>query len=170
MADLCAEHYSWTATGDESNPDAATVQERAVAFLSRLDTLFMEGNILAMPQTFTGVTLMFLRGTSRYTCCNSVQIVDQAPSSKLLCTWLQQHGRSAPDEAHGPLSSATRGFKRVLLVHERFQGPTGERRPKAARRDKGIERDLPHSRRADRFWRCRQDPCCIYRSFLQNAR
>ena len=75
MADLCAEHYSWTAGGDESNPDAATVQDRAAAFVSRLDTLFMEGNILAMPDTFTGVTLKFLRKTSRYSCCNSVQIV-----------------------------------------------------------------------------------------------
>ena len=28
------------------------------------------------------------------------------------------------------------------MLHERFQGPTGERRPKAARRDKGIEREL----------------------------
>ena len=75
VADLCAEHYSWTATGDESNPDAATVQDRATAFLSRLDTLFVEGSIIAMPDTFTGVTLKFLRGTSRYSCGNSVQIV-----------------------------------------------------------------------------------------------
>ena len=312
MADLCAEHYSWTATGDESNPDAATVQDRAAAFLSRLDTLFMEGNILAMPDTFTGVTLKFLRGTSRYSCCNSVQIVglgdwntqpardaikaalrrvqtivanvkenmklyrakyswlhsfaafrlpspltatdagvteaakeaeaclrricseaslpeekaivelrrilkraewqkrdgcttrqawgravaewpelhigrrlvelfliwktssgnlerrfrrfgevhcperarlldasvedvsivDQAPSSKLLRTWLEQQERSEPGEAHGPHSSASRWFKRVLLLHERFQGPTGERSRKAARRDKGIEREF----------------------------
>ena len=66
LADLCAEHYSWLATGDKSNPDAATVQARAAAFLSRLDTLFMEGAILGMPDTFTGVSLRFLRGTSRY--------------------------------------------------------------------------------------------------------
>ena len=75
LADLCAEHYSWTATGDESNPDASTVEDRAAAFQSRLDTLFVEGNILAMPDTFTGVTLQFLSSTSHYQCCNSVQIV-----------------------------------------------------------------------------------------------
>ena len=75
LADLCAEHYSWTATGDESNPDASTVEDRAAAFQSRLDTLFVEGNILAMPDTFTGVTMRFLRGTSRYSCGNSVQDV-----------------------------------------------------------------------------------------------
>ena len=312
MADLCAEHYSWIATGDASNPDAATVRDRATAFLSRLDTLFMEGNILAMPDTFTGVTLKFLRGTSRYPCCNSVQIVGlgdwnaqpardaikaalrrvqtlvanmkenmklyrakyswlhsfaafrlpspltatgagvaeaakeaetclrricseaglpeeeaivelrrilkraewhlrdgcttrqawgraaaewpellvgrrlvelfliwktssgnlerrfrlfrevhcperarfldtsvedvlivgQAPSSKLLRMWLEQQERSDPGEAHGPHSSASRWFRRVLALHERLQGPLVERRPKAARRDKGIEREV----------------------------
>ena len=41
LADLCAEHYSWLATGDKSNPEAATAQARAAAFLSRLDTLFV---------------------------------------------------------------------------------------------------------------------------------
>ncbi len=35
LADLCAEHYSWLATGDKSNPDAATVEARAAAFLSQ---------------------------------------------------------------------------------------------------------------------------------------
>ena len=75
LADLCAEHYSWLATGDKSNPDAATAQARAAAFLSRLDTSFMKGTILGMPDTFTGVTLRFLRGTSRYPCGSSVQIV-----------------------------------------------------------------------------------------------
>jgi hypothetical protein len=75
LADLCAEHYSWLATGDKSNPDAATVEARAAAFLSRLDTLFMEGTILAMPDTSTGVTLRFLSRTSRYPCGTSVQIV-----------------------------------------------------------------------------------------------
>ena len=36
LADLSAEHYSWVASGDESNPDATKVQERADAFLERL--------------------------------------------------------------------------------------------------------------------------------------
>ena len=75
LADLCAEHYSWLATGDKSNPDAATVEARAAVFLSRLDTLFMEGAILGMPDSFTGVTLRFLQGTSRYPCGVGVQIV-----------------------------------------------------------------------------------------------
>ena len=34
LADLCAEHYSWVATGDKSNPDAASVQSRAQEFLT----------------------------------------------------------------------------------------------------------------------------------------
>ena len=75
LADLCAEHYSWVATGDKSNPDAATVQARAAAFVSRLDTLFGEGTILGIPCTYTGVTLKFLRETSRYPCGASVQTV-----------------------------------------------------------------------------------------------
>ena len=75
MAALCAEHYPWVATGDKSNPDAATVQARAAAFVSRLDTLFMKGAILGMPDTFTGVTPRLLRGTSRHPCGASVQIV-----------------------------------------------------------------------------------------------
>ena len=69
-------------------------------------------------------------------------MVDQAPSSKLLRMWLEQQERSEPGEAHGLQSSARRWFQRVLRLHERVQGPTGERRPKAARRDKGIEREL----------------------------
>ena len=75
LADLCAEHYSWVATGDKSNPDAASVQSRAQAFLHRLDTLFVRGNILAMPDTYTGATLQFLRETHRFPCGNGAQIV-----------------------------------------------------------------------------------------------
>ena len=319
LADLCAEHYSWLATGDKSNPDAATVQARAAAFLSRLDTLFMEGTILGMPDTFTGVTLRFLRGTSRYPCGNSVQIVglgdwttqavidtvkaalrrvqtivanakenmklyraehswlhaftafrlpsplsatdagateaateaeaclrricreaslseekaiaqlrrllkraewhqrdgcttrqawgraaaewpelhigrrlvelflvwktssgnverrfrrfaevhcperarlldtsveecalvDQAPPSKLLRSWLQQQERTEPGEAHGPHSTAGRWYRRVLQLHERFQARMAERRPRAERRDKGIAREPRPDRRTE---------------------
>ena len=75
LADLCAEHYHWLATGDKSNPDPGTVQARADAFLSRLDTLFIKGLILGMPDSFTGVTLSFLREMSRYPCGKGVQIV-----------------------------------------------------------------------------------------------
>ena len=81
LADLCAEHYSWVATGDKNNPDAAAVQARAAAFLSRLDTLFMKGMILVVPESFTGVTLHFLRGTSRYPCGNSFQTVGLGDST-----------------------------------------------------------------------------------------
>ena len=69
-----------------------------------------------------------------------ISIVDQAPSSKLLRTWLEQQERSEPGEAHGHHSR--RWYKRVLMLHERLQGPTEWRRPKAARRDKGIEREF----------------------------
>ena len=37
LADLSAEHYSWVATGDLANPDAATVMERRDRFYNRLD-------------------------------------------------------------------------------------------------------------------------------------
>ena len=76
------------------------------------------------------------------TSVEDLSMVDQAPSSKLLRMWLEQQERSEPGEAHGLQSSARRWFQRVLRLHERVQGPTGERRPKAARRDKGIEREL----------------------------
>ena len=76
------------------------------------------------------------------TSVEDVSILDQAPSSKILRMWREQQERSEPGEAHGPHSSASRWFKRVLRLHERVQGPTGERKPKASRRDKGIEREF----------------------------
>ena len=72
---MSAEHYSWVATGDKSNPDAASVQSRAAAFLSKLDALFVQGHILGIPDTYTGVTLGFLKGTKRFPCGNGVQTV-----------------------------------------------------------------------------------------------
>ena len=61
LADLSAEHYSWVATGDEANPDASTVMERVDKFRSRLDVLLLQGHILKMEETFTGVTLTYLK-------------------------------------------------------------------------------------------------------------
>ena len=66
LADLSAERYSWVASGDEANPDATTVQARAEAFLSRLGTLFDDALVLTLPETYTGVTLEFLKTTSYY--------------------------------------------------------------------------------------------------------
>ena len=283
MAALCAEHYPWVATGDKSNPDAATAQARAAVFLSRLDTLFMEGAILGMPDTFTGVTLRFLlarpehdllhaftafrlpsplsatgagaaqaataaaeaeaclkricreaslseqkgiaelrrllkraevhqRGgcTTRQawgraaaewpeldtgrrlvelflvwktssgnverrfrrfaevhcpgrarlldTTVEECALVDQAPPSKLLRTWLQQQERTVPAAAAtagaDPHSPARRWYRRVLLLHERLHAST--RAPRAERRDKGITRESrPDSRTEADFGRKR---------------
>ena len=75
LADLCAEHYSWVATGDKGNPDAASVQARAASFISRLEALFDDGTVVGMPDTFTGDTMKFLRQTHRYPCGNGVQTV-----------------------------------------------------------------------------------------------
>ena len=75
LADLSAEHYSWVATGDKANPDTTTVEERADAFLNRLHRLFTEGMILAMPDTYTGVTLEFLKDTSYYRYGKRVQTI-----------------------------------------------------------------------------------------------
>ena len=61
-------------------------------------------------------------------------LVDQAPPSKLLRSWLQQQERTEPGEAHGP-----RWYRRVLELHERFHARMAERR--AQRRDKGIARE-----------------------------
>ena len=63
LADLSAEHYSWVATGDLANPDAATVMDRRDRFYHRLDVLFLEGHIFKMPDTYTGATLEFLKTT-----------------------------------------------------------------------------------------------------------
>ena len=75
LADLSAEHYSWVASGDERNPDATRVQERPGAFLERLRTQFDEAMILTLPDTYTGVTLEFLKKSSYYPIGNSVQAV-----------------------------------------------------------------------------------------------
>ena len=75
LADLSAEHYSWVASGGASNPDATRVQERAEAFLERLRALFEEATILILPDTYTGVTLQFLKKSSYYPIGKSVQAV-----------------------------------------------------------------------------------------------
>ena len=75
LADLSAEHYSWVVSTDGSNPDATKVQERADAFLERLRTLFDDAMILTLPDTYTGVTLQFLKKSSYYAIGTSVQAV-----------------------------------------------------------------------------------------------
>ena len=66
LADLSAEHYSWVATGDQANPDASTVMERVGYFRSRLDVLFLQGHILKMEESYTGVTLAYLKQAHFY--------------------------------------------------------------------------------------------------------
>ena len=63
-------------------------------------------------------------------------LVDQAPPSRLLRTWLEQQKRTEPGEAHGPHSPATRWYRRVLQLHERWHARTAERIPRAERRDR----------------------------------
>ena len=75
LADLSAEHYTWVAGGDKQNPDATTVQSRAEAFQARLVTLFNQGLILTLPDTYTGVTLKFLQKSSYYQCGKYVQTI-----------------------------------------------------------------------------------------------
>ena len=75
LADLSAEHYSWVASGDASAPDATAVSARADAFLTRLTTLFDDAMILTLPDTYTGVTLQFLKKTSYYHIGAAVQTV-----------------------------------------------------------------------------------------------
>ena len=83
-------------------------------------------------------------------------LVDQAPPSKLLSTWLQQPERTKPGEAKGPDSTARRWYSRVLQLHERFQARIAEKRPRAERRDKGIARGpRPDSRAEADFGRKR---------------
>ena len=72
LADLSAEHYHWVATGDKANPDASTVQERANTFSARITSLFTDGMIWTLPNTFTGVTLAFLKEAHYYQCGTKV--------------------------------------------------------------------------------------------------
>ncbi len=72
---MSAEHYTWVATGDKGNPDATTVSARAEAFLERLSVLFDQGMILTLPDTYTGVTLKFLKKTYVYKVGTSVQTI-----------------------------------------------------------------------------------------------
>ena len=84
-------------------------------------------------------------------------LLDQAPPSKLLRTWLQQQERTEPGEAKGPDSTASRWFSRVAKLHdERFQARIAEKRPRAERRDKGFARGpRPDSRAEADFGRKR---------------
>ena len=75
LADLSAEHYTWVAEGDKKNPETTAVMERANAFLARLTALYDESLILSLPDTFTGVTLKFLKETSYYRYGRSVQTI-----------------------------------------------------------------------------------------------
>ena len=75
LADLTAEHYTWVAGADKRNPDATTACSRAECFLARIRTLFTEGLILTLPDTFTGATLKFLEKTSYYPIGNGVQAI-----------------------------------------------------------------------------------------------
>ena len=70
-------------------------------------------------------------------------LLDQAPPSKLLRSWLQQQERTELGEAHGP----HRWFRRVFQLHERYQAKM--RRPRAERRDKGIAREPRPDRRTE---------------------
>ena len=62
-------------------------------------------------------------------------LVDQAPPSTLLRSWLQQQGTDEPGEA-----PARRWYKHVLQLHERFQATGATRKSHGDRRDKGITR------------------------------
>ena len=75
LADLTAEHYAWVASGDKRYPDPTTAMSRADAFLTRLHTLYNEGLILTLPNTYTGATLKFLSTTSYYRVGQSVQTI-----------------------------------------------------------------------------------------------
>ena len=66
LADLSVEHYDWVSGGDKGNPDTSTTMARFERFLHRLDVLFMDGMILRLPESYTGVTLKFLEETSYY--------------------------------------------------------------------------------------------------------
>ena len=66
LADLSVEHYNWVAGGDKSNPDGSSVMIRFESFIHRLRVLFMEGMILKIPDSYTGVSLDFSKENSFY--------------------------------------------------------------------------------------------------------
>ena len=75
IGDLSLEHYRWVATGDKSYPDPATAEARMTNFLDRLQTLYMDGMILTMPDTLTGIALEFLKDVHIYRYGNKIQRV-----------------------------------------------------------------------------------------------
>ena len=75
LADLSVEHRKWVATGDEAYPDPTTAEERAQSFLTRIDTLFTQGMILTLPDTYTGLALDFLKDVTYYRYGGKVQRV-----------------------------------------------------------------------------------------------
>ncbi len=67
-------------------------------------------------------------------------LVDQAPPSKTLRTWLEQLGPPEPGEPYGPRSAARRWYREVLQPCKRSQA-RATRSPSAERRGKGIVRE-----------------------------
>ena len=52
--------------GDVANPDASTVMEHVDQFRSCLEVLFLQGHILKLGDTYTGVTLAYLKEAHFY--------------------------------------------------------------------------------------------------------
>ena len=115
LGDLSAEHYHWVAGGDKKNPDAAEVESRDGEFLARLDTLFTKGFIITMPDTFTGVTLEFLKTTSYFQCGNTVQTIG-------IGDWEKEAGaRQIITEALGRVQNVVANMVEYMKVYRHKQ-------------------------------------------------
>ena len=68
-------------------------------------------------------------------------LVDQAPGCKILRTWLEQQEACDPVVGNTSLSCDFGWFKRVLALHQRYQGNSRVGRQQATRRDQGVQRD-----------------------------
>ena len=75
MTNLNDQRYTWVATGDERHPDATTAQSRADAFFALALMLFIDGLILSLADSYTGVTLQFLKKPHYYRIGKGVQTI-----------------------------------------------------------------------------------------------
>jgi hypothetical protein len=140
LADLAAEHYTWVATGDADKPDKTTVMERAEVFLARIHSLFTEGNVLAMPDTYTGLTLEFLRETKYYRFGKRTQWFgigdwkrDAAARTTILgclrrVQTIVENMKEYTRKVYRPEHSWYRAFAAFQLPSPRSEGPDGKRK------------------------------------------
>ena len=75
LTDIAVEHYAWASGGGQHDPDPTMAADRTALFLQRLRMLIGEGQVLQIPETYTGQVLLFLKSTTTVQCGSFVQTV-----------------------------------------------------------------------------------------------